>query len=466
MQLNKQTRWQLKIQKVIFLLLFVSILGLLAWLSNHYSTQFDVTDNHRFSLSQRSIDLLKLMPGKISLHAYISDNTTRLAVKEIIQQYQQYKASFKLKFFNPDIDIEQAKADQVHLKNNIAFIIHYKNRQQAIYSLSENTISNALLRLSSKAQHRIIFLSGHNERNPFDKGNRGYSKLTGALKKQGFNVDTLNLLLHPIPSRTRLLIIATPEKPLHKAEVAQIKNYLNKGGNLFWLTDTGNLSGLEPIAKKLGIHFLPGMIVDNNTNLRNMLAIQSPAIIPVIKYPAHEITRQLNYTLFPLTRGIAINTDTANRSWKITALIQSLPNSWLETSPLSEDIVFQSKQGDIAGPINIGMALQRPRPEQASTTAHPADSSSPLQRVFVIGDSDFLANSYIGAGDNLTLGLNIINWLNSNDRLLHIAAKKTGDLKLVITDTQRALFGFGFLIALPLILLVSGFTLWYRRNKR
>ncbi len=467
MQLTSKIRFQLKLQKFVFLALFFTTIGLLAWLSNHYSTRFDLTSNQRHSLSQRSIDLLNTMHGKIIFNAYVTGNTTRQAVDEIIQRYQKIKTDLELHFYNPDINFEQAKADKISLRNNIDFVIHYKNRQENIHNLSEDTISNAFFRLSKKDHQLVIFLSGHNERNPFGHGNRSYSKLRNALDNRGFNIDTINLILHPISKKTTLLVIAAPEKSLQPGEVKQIQTYINNGGNLLWLVDIGKLQGLTPVAKTLGVSFPAGIIVDNNTNLRRTLNIQSPAIIPVIEYPNNPITRQLNYTLFPIARGIKIVRNKKS-PWTYTSLIQSLPKSWLETGSLSNEIIFESAKGDIAGPITLGITLERTINKPGQHNAHQLSNASTrhFQRIFIIGDSDFLANGYIGAGDNLSLGLKLFNWLSNDDSLLHIAPKRSTDLKLNLTDSQRSILGFGFLLALPLILLITGFTLWYRRIKR
>ncbi len=460
MQLSNKTRLQLKIQKFIFLFLFITTIGLLAWLSNHYSAQFDLTTNQRHSLSQNSIDLLDQLSSEITLHAYVSDADTRKAVTEIIRRFQHVKKDFQLKFFNPDIDFEQAAADGVELQNNIAFVIHYKNRHENISSLGEGTISNALLRLSKRDQQTIAFLSGHGERDPLADTNRSYATLKQTLESRGFNIDVINLLVTPLSSKINILVIAAPEKTLLDGEVSQIESYLDNGGNLLWLTDLGKLQGLSGIAESLGIHFQPGVIVDNNTNLRETLNIQHPAIIPVIEYPRNVITQRLNYTLFPIARGLEI-LDSNRGGWTISPLLQSLPRSWTETGSILDEIVFASKDGDIAGPITLGLALERKK-----ASADNALSNSHSQRIIVIGDSDFLANTHIGAGDNLALGIRLFNWLSNDDKLLTIAPKPAYDLKLELDDTQLAIIGFGFFLILPLLLLISGLTIWYRRKKR
>jgi len=459
MQLSNKTRLQLKIQKFIFLFLFIFSIALLAWLSNHYTKQFDLTTNQRHSLSENSVDLLNTLDEKVTLNAYVTDASTRQAVSVIIKRYQQIKADFELNFLNPDIDFEQAKRDEVVLNNNMAFVIHYKSRHENISSLGENTISNALLRLNKKNQQSVLFLSGHNERDPLEDTNRGYVKFRKALENRGYNIDVINLLQNPLTHKNTILVIAAPEKPLLEGEITQIQNFLNNGGNLLWLTDIGNQESLDRIAQYIGIHLLKGVIVDNNTNLRQTLNIQHPAIIPVIEYPQHIITQRLNYTLFPISRGIEITS--TKEQWLSTPILQSLPKSWLETNGILGEIVFDSSNGDVAGPITLGVTLERKVLESSNNKTGPI-----IQRIVVIGDSDFLASSNIGAGDNLNLGIKLFNWLSNDDELLNISPKTSYDLKLELNDTQLAIIGFGFFLILPALLLITGLTIWYRRKKR
>ena len=438
---------------------------MLAWLSNQYNWQIDLTSNQRHSLDRQSIELLEQMQDTIQVHAYVREATTRQAVQEILKRYQRIKTDIQLTFYNPDIDIEQAKQDNITLKKPVEFAIHYQSRRENIYSLSENSISNALFRLSQQNTQTVQFLSGHNERNPFDNSRLSYARLRASLASKGIKLDTLNLLVSAIPEQTRLLVIAAPEKKLADGEIAQIKSYLDGGGNLLWLTDPGNLQGMDSIAETLGLQFLDGVIVDSNTNLRQSLNIQHPAIIPVIEYSDDVLTKALNYTLFPISRGLRL-ADKSPAVWQAVPFLQSLPKSWQETGDLGETVKFDPKQGDIAGPITLGIAFSRDIPAHTSN-AFPASSKPPSQqRIIIIGDSDFMADSYIGAGDNRQLALNIFNWLNNNDKHLSIPAPESRDRSLVLSDTQLAIIGFGFFLALPIGLIITGLLIWYRRKHR
>ena len=460
MKLSSQSRLQLNIQKIIFLLLFLAVIGMLAWITNHYTYQFDLTANKRHSLSANSIELLNRLDRDVTVHAYTTDDVTRQAIKEIIGRYQRIKADFNLRLLNPDIDLTQAQRDGIVMDKPFAFVIYYNRQMEHIDSLSEQSISNALLRLNRRKNQQIVFLSGHGERDIDGSDSRAYASLKQQLTEKGFNLTAVNLLEKPLPANTSVLVIAAPANKYLAGEVSQLNAFLNSGGNLLWLADPGELQGLESLAISLGLQLQDGVIVDNNTDLRQTLNIQHAAIIPVTEYFPHIITRTIRYnTLFPLARGISpLTSETTVNNWQAEALFNSYGRSWSETGGLTEEISFDSSAGDIAGPVTIAVALHRAR--------NINDKQSVSQRIVVVGDSDFLADAYIGAGANLNLGLNIFNWLTGDDDLIAIEVSASPDTRLELNDIQLAIIGFGFFLIIPLLLLITGFRIWFKRKNR
>ncbi len=463
MKLSNQSRLQLTIQKFIFLLLFISSIGMLAWISNYYSYQFDLTANKRHSLSSNSVDLLNTLDGAVTVNAYTSDDVTKQAINEIISRYQRIKSDFNLRLLNPDIDIEQVQKDGVVMNKPFAFVIYYNDRMEHIDSLSEQSISNALLRLSRRDNQKVVFLSGHGERDIDGSDNRAYTTLKLQLNDMGFNLLTVNLLDNPLPASTSLLVIAAPANDYLAGEIEHIQRYLDDGGNLLWLADPGELFGLEKIATSFGLQLQDGTIIDNNTELRQTLGIEHPAIIPVTEYFPHIVTNTIRYnTLFPLARGISpLTNDSSVNNWQAEALFNSNAKSWSEVGGLKEEMVFNSSEGDVAGPITMAVALHRPKTKQ-----HDSASAAGSQRIVIIGDSDFLSDNHIGAGANLNLGLNIFNWLIGDDDFISVEVKPAADTKLTLDDTQLVIIGFGFFLVIPLILLIIGFRIWFIRKNR
>ncbi len=391
MKLSRKIRLQLQLQKLIFVTLLLITVGLLGWLSNQHALQFDWTSNKRNSLSENSIELLHTLEQPVLVTVYVQDDeTVHAAVEEILQRYQRVKKDFKYRLVNPDIDFETAQQDGVERYGQI--IIHYNNNKENVTSLSEQAISNALLRLSRSAVRKLVFIKGHGERSISDDSNTSYSKLVAELDTKGFVSEAHHLLEDELPQDTSVLVIAAPDKALLQGEIEHIRRYLEQGGNMLWMMEPGELQGLDQLTSLLGVRFMDGIVVDNNTNLRNTLRIQNPAMIPVLDYHAHPITLNIEYnTLFPISRGV----EQIDEQFDGTIIAQSLPRSWSEASGLNTEIVYQPENGDREGPIGIAIALEK-------AIENKIDADKATQRIIVSGDSDFIANSYIGIGANLS----------------------------------------------------------------
>lgn len=90
MKISRKAHQFIRLQNVVFTLLFLGVLGLLAWLSTQYTAQFDWTANSRNSLSTPSIQLLKQLTHPIEVDAYATEND--ILRQQISATYFQWQA--------------------------------------------------------------------------------------------------------------------------------------------------------------------------------------------------------------------------------------------------------------------------------------------------------------------------------------------------------------------------------------
>jgi ABC-type uncharacterized transport system involved in gliding motility auxiliary subunit len=318
-------------------------------------------------------------------------------------------------------------------------------------------MTNALQRLARSGGRKIFFLKGHGERSFDGVANHDLSRWVEQLKQQGFQFAALNLSSElAIPPEGAVLVIASPQSALLAGEERIIQDYLDRGGNLLWLHDPA-----EPeiaLNSALGITFNTGTIVDPTGQ---QLGIENPAIIVVPDYPDHPLTSGLTtLTLFPFAHAMDVTEVAA--PWQVTPILQSLERSWSEHQ-LSEDIIEFDAQSDQPGPLTLGVVLER---EVADTEGAEGQSTVRSQRIAIIGDGDFISNAYLGNGANQELGARILNWLSFDDTLIEIPPRVAPDINLQLTPALAILFGFGFLLLIPGVLLGSGVWIWLRRRQR
>lgn len=459
MLITSKTRLYSRINSTVMLVLIVSLAGLLGWLSTLHPWQSDWTRGGRHTLSDVSKQVLAKMDGPIEITAYAREDVgLRDAIKKIVGRYQLVKPDIKLHpFVNPDAVPDEIR--NLGISGDGELVIRYRDRSQHVQSDDEEEFTNALYRLARGAEHWLAFIEGHGERSPLGQANFDLNTWVQQLTNRGFRIQPLNLAnIQAIPENTQVLVIAGPRVDFLPGETSLITDYLEKGGNLLWLTDPpGTLHNLDALADQLQIRIEPGTIMDFAGQL---IGLDDPTIVLQTSslYPPHPVTQGFDYTtIFPAATAV---TFAENDIWEIRPLITTGDHTWLETGNLEGEVNFD-EASDKAEPLAIGISLEREMELDESE-----NRVRKQQRIVVVGDGDFLSNTYVNNGGNLDLGMRIINWLGSDDDFITIPARITKDTQLELSPFAGVIIGFGFLIILPIALLTIGLTIWWRRRKR
>jgi len=442
------TKWQLRLLNASFVVLFLLAVGLLQWLAIEYHMQFDWTQARRHSLAPASVTVVGRLKEPLKITAYASQRgEIRRIIQDLVGRYQKFKPDIQLEFVNPDTAPERVRDAGVQFDGELVFEYAGSRESLSPAQFNEENFTNVLTRLGHRGERWVVFLGGHGERSPDKRANFDLSTWAAQLQKRGFKAKTLSLGDHPqIPDNTNVLVIAGPRTQLLAGEVREIENYLDRGGNLLWLHDPGPLFGLEPLAELLGVEFQPGVIVDPVSEA----ITGSAAAIVIAKYGNHPVVRNFgDNTVFPQASGISLN---APEGWRGSVLIDTRASSWSETGSLTGPIQFD-KGEDVRGPLNLAVALMRNQEKRE-------------QRIIIIGDGDFLANTYIANAGNLDLGMSVINWLSHDDAYVSIPVKTARDRALNLSRTAQFAIATGFLGVLPLLMISSGLLIWLRRRKR
>lgn len=440
-----------RVLRILQPLLLVLAVALAGWLSVHWQWRGDFSFGQRASLSQPTLDVLAALDGPVEVVSYARpDGTLRETIGAFVARYRQRKPDLTLRFVDPDTDPGAMRARGISLDGEIE--LNYEGRSQRLTALSERDFTLALLRLSRGAERVVAFLGGHGERAPDGEANFDLGRFGQALAADGIRSVLLDLnTVAAIPANTDLLVIAGPRVPIAPAEAAAIVAWVDAGGALLWLVEPGVEDGLDALAQSLGVRMLPGIAVDAAAQ---GLGIGDPGFAAISTFPSHPITRDFDLTvLLPQAAAFAA---LGAGSFEVTPLLRTGDRSWTESGAIADEIRYDADAGEIPGPLDLGFALTRlsPRPDRAE------------QRVVVLGDGDFLSNSYLGNGGNRALGARVVNWLLADDAMLDIAPVQAPDRTLALTRTQGGVIGIGFLLVLPLLLLITGALIAWRRRRR
>ncbi|MDR3447379.1 GldG family protein [Dyella sp.] len=450
------TRTFRRIHGWLFALLLLACAGAIGYFSARYEHVSDWTYGGRASLPAETLAVLKALNGPVDIVSYANpQDDVRSNIAGFLQRYQRTKSDLTLRFVDPQQDPSAMR--ELGITTNGMLILHYRGHEQRLDALDNRSLTNALKRLLRGSDRIVAFISGDGERSPSDAGNPDLGLFVAQMQESGIRAVPLNFAqVATVPLHTDLVVLASPQHALSYGAVKALTDYVAEGGNLLWLTEpTNDDQHLSPLADALGLHVLPGVLVDGQGTA---IGLNDPRVLALGDYPEHAITHgfRLN-TQFQQVSALALASQTA---WHALPFLRSGPQSWTEFKPISNDgastIRFDASAGELKGPLDFGFALSRlsPSPDKAE------------QRVVVIGDGDFLSNAYVGTDGNRELGRRVVDWLLGDDALVNMPrAAGAPDRRLDMTLARLSAVSFGFLVIVPLLLLIAcGWITWRRRR--
>lgn len=437
-------------QHVFLGVLVAGIVLAMGWFSERYTHQVDVTANQRNTLTDASVASAQALPGYTNIIAVMGPSANaRDAVTSLVQRYQAHAPNIQLRFVNPDTNPAEARA--LNAAPGGELIVRNGNNERRLQAVSERALTGVFRQLTSEGNQTIAFITGHDERSPLLTTNSDWGDVTNALARVGVNIIDYSLVTHPsITDDIDLVVIADPKRPYFPGEVASINDWIQRGGSLLWLQEDDTHSqtgaGLERFADEFGIRSIPGRVIDAASQ---QLVQGSPTFVALDRFIPHPTTRQLTSPiLLPEAQAFQV-TPLAGQETAI--LLQTPDASWTELGALEGEVGFDENSAEVAGPLILGVSIER-------------QINNRDQRIIVIGDADFGASAFLGNGSNLAFIESLFLWLGGNAAALEFVTSPAVDAELDLSNQQIISLSIGYLVVLPLSLLVIAvFAVWRRR---
>ena len=440
------------LQKWFSVLLLIALIVVLGVLSTRFSAAVDWTAGNRNTLTEASQAQLASMDGPIIVRAFVySGDPLRREVEQDFGRYQRAKPDVELRFVDPSTQPQQVREFNIRQPGQI--VLEYDGRRETIPGTTEPMVTTALQRLAVSGEQWVVFLTGHGERSiSRAEDSLAMTAYANALRERGLKVQTVNLTETPaIPDNTSVLVLASPERAYLPGEIELVRDYVARGGNLLWLADPDHPTGLAEVAAELGVTWLDGYAIFPNYQV---IGTGHPGFFAATQYPSNAVTQGFDQiTLFPLVRAMAV--DPVN-DWAMQPLLVASDAAWLETGDITSGTVALDDD-DIPGPLLIGATLTRDVEVEGKKIT---------QRVALIGDADFLSDLHLTELGNQGFGLNLAQWLALRDAQLNIQVPAAPDTEIVISPWGGKALVVGFVIVLPLLLLLVGVGRWFLRRRR
>ncbi len=449
---------------VVYSAIFIAILIVLNYLAARHNHRFDLTKQNVFSLSSQSTGVLTKLDKPIQVYAFTEGGIDPI-IDDLLDSYKNASNNFTYRMVDPVKDRDLAERFKV---TEIPFLhIQYgeegsEGAQTATVTrdISEQTITNGLLKATSSTKKVVCFLDGHGEADPENREARGASGLQDALRNENYETRKVLLASEPsVPAECNILVVAATERPLFDHEVTQIREYLKAGRSALLLVPPQRGQQLVDVVQPWGVKLTDTVVVDQVVRL-----FQGPALglqILVSTYGTHPVTRDFTErTVFPMSR--AVQADAAGKTGvSAVEIIKSSPSAWAESDTEGVFKRGEAAQGDddIKGPVSLAVAVTGKHKEMGF-------DKEGETRLIVVGDADFASNQFFGQLFNRDLALNMMAWLGGDEQQISIRPRAIQASRAQLgPDETRRIFYLSVLV-LPELLLFLGLTVWWRRSTK
>jgi ABC-type uncharacterized transport system involved in gliding motility auxiliary subunit len=438
--------------------------------------RWDLTEQGVYSLSPKSVKLIAGIKAPVRIVAIEGQNSaTKESTRELLQLYKMANDS-SISYELLDPSVKPVEVDTLGMKSgNLIYIEYGEGSAKGISRLNqvdEQSITNAIIKLSRGAQKRLYYVQGHGEPQLESAAAGGMQELKEALGDEHIKVEGLILAQSGVvPEDAAAVVLAAPSRTIPQAERDALISYANKGGRLVLFAnpeDRGS-DDVRVIAAAFGIKVGEDVILDEQLRLFSgpQLAVQFIAQ----QFGSHAITTGMTNAeplVFTFASSV-VPADPKDSQGTYVELIKSGKTSWGEQNlaQLFDPAGATASRGDedLKGPVSIAVALERPSTDKGASDDKTASDESfkKLTRVVVFGDATWIQNGNLAAMGNRDLLLNSVNWALGEEGGVAIGPKSIRSSVAPIPEAKfKLILALSFLG--PELILLFGLFVWWRRR--
>jgi len=433
----------------------------------------DVSSTKIYEISDTSKDLLKELDHKVTLTVLAVKDETDDRITTFLSKYAGLSKKVSVKWIDPVLhpsaltenNAEKntivVKCEDTGKSTTVAFSdIIVKDMSSYYYTGSasesefdgEGQLTSAINYVTSDASRTVYRTSGHGE-STFS------TTISDLMKKNNYNVEELNLVMNTeIPDDCDLLMMYAPTNDLSQEEADVLKNYLKSGGKVMLIlgdTTSEQLPNLMGILSDYGMKEADGYIADPKRCYQGNAYYLFPQL-SVSGDLANGISSQM--VLLANTHGLELS-DPARDTISVNAFMSTTNNAYAVT----EDA---QTEGSYTLGVVATESISKDDGDDTKDENSTDDSETRKSRLTVISSASMIDSQITDAFttlENTTLFMNAVTANFDGVKNISIEPKS---LSVEYNTVQHSgLLSLLVIFGVPIVLLIGGFSVWYRRRK-
>lgn len=466
-------------------------------ITGYYDKVFDMTPTKRYTLNEKTVELLDNTSDKqievyyLSLLEYFMDAPEYLSLYHTLTQLDA-RENIKLTCFEPDSNPDLAASlnagGNLETKSGDIFVrcgevtkridhnkIFQKNADGVFQYAGEELIDAAIETCTSGSLPTIYFLKGHGEKSIEES----YSVYANQLKTNNYDVQELNLdETGAIPKNAKIIYLAGPQSDLTDKETELIREYFEYGGAMSFLLapcDTkGRFRNIEGLLEDFGIIMDYNYVTETNAanQLQNQEMKQSEEFMRVeytklSEDQTQDLTSEINYLVengelidgISGTRSFALIPETSFKNAADVEVMSIVGNA------VNMDGSYSTKSTPMGGDAET-VAEAKKLSDMNLDYGYYSMNKRSAAKIIVLGSTDVIDIDKISPSVSATQMLLTFSntWLYDSDIQMGIGNKLNAYDSMKFRDANHARSVIVIVIVIPIFVAVLGVIVWLKRR--
>jgi hypothetical protein len=403
-------------------------------------------------------------------------NEVREEVDGYLTDLAKESSQFVLEHY--DFDIDPAKAKELGVSANGIVVFQRGGRKEQLgLQLQMENARSSLKTLDREVQQRLLSVvkpnritfitQGHGERTSDPMGDTdkraGIRDLRNALQDQGHDVRDLGPaegLSTDVPKDATLVMVIGPTKPFSPEELASLQRFLDRGGRLFLALDPDGGVDMHELLGPMGVKLTMKTLVNDQIFARRTHQDGDRANLVTGLFSSHPAVSTLSRqgmrspVVLPVATAIEAvrEKSAAQKEYTVDFTVHAHFATFADGNGN-----FQPDPGDDKKAWELAAAISRKKDAKDA-------KDKTEQRVFVVGDSDFLTDAAVRFGGNGLLVLDPVRWLMGEESFAGQISTEA-DVPISHTRKQDVAWFYSTVFVVPGLVLGLGFVVT-RRGRR
>lgn len=432
-------------------------------------TKFDVTSDKLYSLSDETVAYVEGLREDVKIYVLVSEESKDTVLHSTLEKIEalsdhvtvEYKDPVKTPTFYREYTSDESiimnslivESDKryrvVNYSDIYAYTIDYTTYSQNVSGYDgEGRIISAIDYVVRDEMPKAYMITGHDEIG-LD------ASFTDSIDKQNITLEELTLLtVEEIPEDAEFVLLLAPGSDYSKEDAQKVIDYIEKGGQIFVTTSLADsIEEVQPnfqtILDCFNTQVVEGLVVENDANY-------------YYGDPTYLLPEVMNtflttgvygekYAFVPYAQGIKATEDDDTT---VVSILQTSEGAYSKVN-ISQATTYDKEENDIAGPFDIGVYVKKTYGENTAGMFLFTSSN-----IFTDSADSMVANA------NLTIFNNCVEeFIDGEEESVVIPVKTFSAESLLISAGTGMFIGLLMSVMIPLVLLITGFIIWYQRRK-